>query len=55
VWNPWSDGVAKIPDLAPDAWSGFVCVEAANTGTETVVLNAGETHTMQVVVSIAAA
>jgi glucose-6-phosphate 1-epimerase len=55
VWNPWSEGAAKIGDLEPDAWPGFVCVEAANTATDAITLKPGETHAMQCVITVAAA
>jgi D-hexose-6-phosphate mutarotase len=40
--------------LADDAWPGFVCVEAANTATDAITLQQGESHTMQVVVNVGA-
>ena len=51
VWNPWAEGTAKLADLAPDAWRRFVCVEAANTGTDAVTLAPGEAHTMEAVLT----
>jgi glucose-6-phosphate 1-epimerase len=54
VWNPWSEGAAKISDLANGAWTGFVCVEAANTGVDAVTLAPGETHTMQCMLTVGA-
>lgn len=32
VWNPWSDGVAALPDMAADEWRSMLCVEAAAAG-----------------------
>ncbi|HEX6058183.1 MAG TPA: D-hexose-6-phosphate mutarotase [Gemmatimonadaceae bacterium] len=32
VWNPWADGVASLPDMAPDEWRAMLCVEAAAAG-----------------------
>jgi len=55
VWNPWSDGAARIGDLPDDAWPGFLCVEAANTAADAITLAQGETHTMQAVVTVSAA
>jgi len=52
VWNPWSELAAKLADLADDAWPGFLCVETANTATDAITLGPGETHAMQVVVSL---
>ena len=54
VWNPWRDGAAGLPDLAPEEWPEFVAVETANTGSDGITLAPGETHAMQATVSIAA-
>ena len=32
VWNPWTDGVASLPDMAADEWRAMLCVEAAAAG-----------------------
>ena len=55
VWNPYPEASAKMTDLAPDAWPGFVCVETANTGADAVTLAAGAAHTMELVISVAPA
>ncbi len=47
VWNPWQTGAAKLTDLAPEAWRHFLCIEAANTGSDAITLMPGEAHTMQ--------
>lgn len=52
VWNPWSELAAKLPDLADDAWPGFLCVETANTATDAVTLQPGEAHTMEMVAKV---
>ena len=41
LWNPWSDGSAKFPDMDPEEYREFVCVEAAYVG-KPVELDAGE-------------
>ena len=46
VWNPWSADAAKMRDVPDDAWTRFVCVEAANAADDAVRLPAGETHTL---------
>ena len=33
VWNPWSDGAAALPDMAPDEYRTMLCVEAAAAAT----------------------
>jgi glucose-6-phosphate 1-epimerase len=53
VWNPWSELAAKLADMADDAWPCFVCVETANTASDAITLQPGESHFMQVVVNIA--
>ncbi len=32
VWNPWTDGVASLADMAADEWRIMLCVEAAAAG-----------------------
>jgi glucose-6-phosphate 1-epimerase len=52
VWNPWATLAAKLADLGEDAWQGFVCVEAANAGSDAITLPSGQTHVMQMKVSV---
>lgn len=53
VWNPWPEGSAALGDLGPEEWVNFLCVEAANTATDAIVLEPGATHTMVVMISTA--
>jgi glucose-6-phosphate 1-epimerase len=46
VWNPWPEGSASLGDLAPEDWPRFLCVEAANTATDAILLEPGPAHTM---------
>lgn len=46
VWNPWAEGAAAMRDVPDDAWTGFVCVEAANAADDAVRLPAGEAQTL---------
>jgi glucose-6-phosphate 1-epimerase len=46
VWNPWIDKAAAMPDFGDDEWQNMVCVETANVLHHTVVLGAGDRHTM---------
>lgn len=46
VWNPWPEGSAALGDLAPDDWPRFLCVEAANTAADAILLESGAAHTM---------
>jgi glucose-6-phosphate 1-epimerase len=45
VWNPGAARGASMSDVA-QYWPGFVCVEAANTGSRMVTVPAGGTHTL---------
>ena len=45
VWNPGEARGVSMSDVA-QYWPGFVCVEAANTGTRMVTIPAGGTHTL---------
>lgn len=42
IWNPWTEGAAKIVDLPDDAWPQFVAIEAGNA--EPVSVAPGATH-----------
>ena len=54
VWNPFPEGSSSLSDLAPDSWQDFVCVEAANTGSDAILLAPGASHTFEVRISVAA-
>jgi glucose-6-phosphate 1-epimerase len=45
VWNPWADKAAAAADIGDDDWERFVCIEAANTFENAVVLQPGDSHT----------
>lgn len=51
VWNPWSDGAAKLLDFGDDEWPGMLCVEAGNVLGQAVLLPKGGLHTMRSVLS----
>lgn len=48
VWNPWQAVAAKMGDLGKDGYRHMLCVESANAMEDSVLLNAGEQHTLQV-------
>lgn len=52
VWNPWSAKAAAMPDFGDDEWPNMVCVETANVLHHTVILGAGNAHTMSTRYSI---
>jgi len=54
VWNPGAEKAAALPDVGPDAWTGFVCVEGANTAAHAVRLEPGRTHRMAYRVAVEA-
>ena len=54
VWNPWRELAVKLPDLPDDAWPHFVCVETANTAQDAIVLEPGESHPMEAIITLSA-
>ncbi len=55
TWNPWSTLTPGLPDLPPDAWQHFVCVETVNAGDNRITLPPGHTHRMDSRISVTAA
>jgi glucose-6-phosphate 1-epimerase len=52
VWNPWSDGAARLPDLGDGEWKQFLCVEASNILDAAVNLAPGQEHRMAAVLTV---
>ncbi len=48
VFNPWD----KMPDLGEWEWHEFLAVETANVGSDAITLHPGQTHTMQLEVTL---
>lgn len=46
VWNPWQDKAARLADLPDEGWHDFICIEAANAGEDSRLLQAGDSHTL---------
>jgi glucose-6-phosphate 1-epimerase len=46
VWNPWSDNIGTMPDLDPQEWPHFVCVETCNVKENAITLGAGQKYWM---------
>jgi glucose-6-phosphate 1-epimerase len=44
VWNPWIEKSKRLSDLPDEAYHHFLCIEAANSGLESITLAPGETH-----------
>jgi len=53
VWNPWSEGAARLVDLGDGEWKQFLCVEASNILAESVSLAPGDKHEMTAILSVA--
>jgi len=53
VWNPWSEGAARLADLGDGEWTQFLCVEASNILNASITLAPGDEHTMTAVLSTA--
>jgi glucose-6-phosphate 1-epimerase len=52
VWNPWRERAAQMSDLGAAAWPGMLCVESANVGKTRVTLPPGESHRLEVAISV---
>ncbi|MGD7002939.1 D-hexose-6-phosphate mutarotase [Corynebacterium halotolerans] len=56
VWNPGEEKAATMPDVGPDEWRHFVCVEPAKLGTNLrgITLPTGGSATLGMLVGVAA-
>ena len=54
VWNPWAEQAAKLKDVGPDEWRGFLAVETANVGANRATLAPGSMHMMQAQIACSA-
>jgi glucose-6-phosphate 1-epimerase len=52
VWNPWSEGAARLHDLGDGEWRQFLCVEASNILDAAIHLAPGEEHRMAAVLTV---
>lgn len=48
IWNPGQEKSIAMADLSADAYKQFVCIEAANTACDKVVVRAGHSHSLTV-------
>src|SRR5690606_18459209 len=46
VWNIGGDDVSTIPDMGPDDWPRYVCIESANALDTALPLPPAATHTL---------
>jgi glucose-6-phosphate 1-epimerase len=51
VWNPWSEGAARLKDLGDGQWKQFLCVEASNILNAAITLAPGQEHKMAAVLT----
>ncbi len=54
VWNPGAVNAPTFADLSPGAHEQFICIESGTGGPRSIVLAAGETHTLSVTYSVEA-
>lgn len=52
VWNPWSEGAARLQDLGEGEWRQFLCVEASNILDAAINLAPGQEHRMAAVLTV---
>ena len=52
VWNPARERGARMPDVGPEAWRDFVCVETSNAGDDVVHVVPGASHTLSAVYEV---
>jgi len=52
VWNPWSEGAARLQDLGDGEWRQFLCVEASNILDAAINLAPGQEHSMTAILTV---
>ena len=52
IWNPWSVLTPGLPDLPPDGWEHFLCVEVVNATDDRITLAPGASHGMAMTVAV---
>jgi D-hexose-6-phosphate mutarotase len=52
IWNPWFDKARKMPDFGDEEWTGMVCIETANAGSDAVTLQPGQSHTTRAIIQV---
>lgn len=51
VWNPGSETIKGFSDMPDESWKSFICVEAGNVFEDAVIIPAGSSHTMSMMLS----
>ncbi|MFM7038601.1 MAG: D-hexose-6-phosphate mutarotase [Planctomycetaceae bacterium] len=52
VWNPWIDKSLRMPDFGNEEWTGMLCIETAAVGDCRLLLEPGESRTIQAVIAV---
>ena len=52
IWNPWIKKSSGMADFHKEGYQQMVCVEAANAGDDTVLLEPGESHTLSTTIAV---
>jgi glucose-6-phosphate 1-epimerase len=52
VWNPWEATTKTIGDIPDEGYRSFVCVEAVNAYSNSVVLQPGQSHSITTTIGI---
>lgn len=52
IWNPWIEKSIRMPDFGETEWQNMVCIETANAGPDSVLLNPGDTMSMNATISL---
>lgn len=47
AWNPGAELIKTFPDLPPDGWQHYVCLEAANCGLDIIEIEPDDSHVLQ--------
>jgi glucose-6-phosphate 1-epimerase len=51
VWNPWTEKSRRLSQFPDDGFLGMLCIEAANAGPDSVLLQPGESHRLYTQIS----
>lgn len=52
VWNPWIAKAAAMPDFGDEEWPSMLCIETVNAADNTLSLDPGATHRMDVTIRV---
>lgn len=51
VWNPWIEKSKRLSQFADDAWQRMLCIETANALSDSVTIQPGAEHVLEVEIS----